>query len=93
MRRSASLALATALTLVPAAAMADSHSTPSAEVTTSSAQAPARTPASHTDAASYAQREQKDQQKVANYEGGSVVVIGVSGGALVVLLILLLILL
>jgi len=34
-------------------------------------------------------REQQDKQ-VANYEGGSVVVVGISGGALVVLLLILL---
>jgi hypothetical protein len=41
------------------------------------------------DASGYAQREQKDKQ-VAKYEGGSFVVIGLSGGALVVLLLVLL---
>ncbi|HET9625527.1 MAG TPA: hypothetical protein VFP84_29370 [Kofleriaceae bacterium] len=53
----------------------------------SPAAAPARATAS--DSASYAQREQKDT-KVANYEGGSVVVVGISGGALIVLLLILL---
>ncbi|HEX4418029.1 MAG TPA: hypothetical protein VH165_09030 [Kofleriaceae bacterium] len=41
------------------------------------------------DTASYAQRESHDK-KVANYEGGSVVVVGISGGALIVLLLILL---
>jgi hypothetical protein len=41
------------------------------------------------DTSGYAQREQKDKQ-VANYEGGSFIVIGLSGGALVVLLLVLL---
>lgn len=41
------------------------------------------------DASGYAARERKDKQ-VANYEGGSFVVIGISGGALVVLLLVLL---
>jgi hypothetical protein len=41
------------------------------------------------DASGYAQREQQDKQ-VANYEGGSTIVIGISGGALVVLLLILL---
>jgi hypothetical protein len=42
------------------------------------------------DGADYAQREAQDKA-VANYEGGSTVVIGISGGALLVLLFLLLI--
>ena len=41
------------------------------------------------DVSSYAQREQQDPQ-VASYQGGSVVVIGISGGALIVLLLILL---
>ncbi|MBC7974730.1 MAG: hypothetical protein H7138_07055, partial [Myxococcales bacterium] len=45
-------------------------------------------PAAPGDASGYAQREQQDKQ-VANYEGGSTVVIGISGGALVVLLLIL----
>ncbi|MBA3454841.1 MAG: hypothetical protein H0T42_17265 [Deltaproteobacteria bacterium] len=42
------------------------------------------------DGASYAQREAQDKA-VANFEGGSVIVLGISGGALLVLLFLLLI--
>lgn len=42
------------------------------------------------DEAEYAQREARDKA-VASFEGGSVVVIGISGGALLVLLLLLII--
>jgi hypothetical protein len=41
------------------------------------------------DVSGYAQREQQDPQ-VASYQGGSVIVIGISGGALIVLLLILL---
>jgi hypothetical protein len=53
------------------------------------APAAAPTAAPSADASSYAQREKQDPQ-VANYQGGDVLVIGLSGGALVVLLIILL---
>jgi hypothetical protein len=62
---------------------------PIAAQVASSTTAPA--PAPQQDAASYADREQQNTQ-VANYEGGSTVVIGISGGALVVILLLLLLL-
>ena len=47
--------------------------------------------ASTSDATSYAQREKQDQ-KTADFQGGDLVVVGISGGAILVLLILLLIL-
>ncbi len=47
--------------------------------------------AAQADASSYAQRESQDK-KVADYKGGSTVVIAMSGGAFVVLLVLLLLL-
>jgi len=53
------------------------------------AAAPRTAPAA--DAARYAQREQADHQ-VASYEGGSVLVVGVSGAALIVLLLILMLL-
>lgn len=48
-------------------------------------------PAPQADSSDYAKREVQDK-KVADYQGGNTVVIGISGGALVVLLVLLLIL-
>jgi hypothetical protein len=48
-------------------------------------------PAAQVDASSYAQRESQDK-KVADYKGGSTVVIAMSGGAFVILLVLLLLL-
>lgn len=90
--RTTSLAVAAALALGTPAAMA---ATPTAdqtvEVQKTAAQAP--TAASTQDAQSYAQRDQQDAKKVGNYQGGSVVVVGISGGALIVILVLLLILL
>ena len=84
---SKTLALAAALALgTPAAAIA---ATPDQTVEVQKAP----TAASHQDATDYAQREQKDAQHVASYQGGSTVVIGISGGALIVILIVLLILL
>jgi hypothetical protein len=50
-------------------------------------------PAAQADAHSYAQREHNDAKQVANYQGGSTVVIGISGGALIVIILVLLILL
>lgn len=86
--RPASLALISALTLgAPAIAAA----APQAPVAVQTVSAPVSAPVQATDTTDYAQREAKDG-KVANYEGGSVVVIGISGGALLVLLLLLLIL-
>jgi hypothetical protein len=87
MIRPASFALMTALALgTPAIASAATERPVAAQVATTPS-APA--PAAAADASGYAQREQQDKQ-VLNYEGGSVVVIGISGGALVVLLLILL---
>ena len=47
--------------------------------------------ASSSDATGYAQREKQDQ-KAADFQGGDLVVVGISGGAILVLLLLLLIL-
>lgn len=90
--RPSALAIAAALSLGAPAAMADSHVPPSAEIQPA-ATAPAVTPtqASQDDSSGYAKREQQNKQ-VANYHGGSVLVIGISGGALIVILILLLLL-
>ena len=80
------LALASALALgtAPAVAMADTTA-PIAQVQREQAPTPAE------DTSGYAEREAQDRQ-VQNYQGGSTVVIGISGGALLVLLFLLLIL-
>ena len=87
MIRPATLGLLAALALgAPAAAYA-APERPVATQVAAAQTAPAR--AAATDTSSYAQREQQDKQ-VANYEGGSVVVVGISGGALVVLLLILL---
>ena len=81
-----SIALATALAAaVPAVALADN-----APVATQVEKTVAPQATASTDASRYAQREQQDQ-KVADYQGGSTVVIAMSGGALVLLLFLLLI--
>ncbi len=87
MRLTKSLAFASALALAAAPAVA----APTAPVATHTVKSttPAVTPVQD-DGADYAQREAKDKA-VANYEGGSTVVIGISGGALLVLLFLLLI--
>jgi hypothetical protein len=86
MIRTATLGLLAALTLAaPAAAFAAPQRPIATQVTT----APAPVKATATDTSSYAQREQQEPQ-VANYEGGSVIVVGISGGALIVLLLILL---
>ena len=78
------LALATSLAVAaPAAAFAD---TAPVAAETVKVQAPK---ASASDAASYAQREKQDQ-KAADFRGGDVLVVGISGGAILVLLILIL---
>ena len=80
------LAIATTLAVgVPTVALAGE---PTAVVETAAVKAPAQ---SQSDAASYAQREKHDQ-KAANFQGGDLLVIGISGGAILVLLFLLLIL-
>jgi hypothetical protein len=82
--RTASLALATAMTLAaPTVALANTQ--PVAAHVEKSSTAPA--PAPQQDAATYADREAADK-KVANYEGGQVVVY-FSGAALVALILLL----
>ena len=87
MIRPATLGLLAALAL---AAPTVASAAPERPVATQVAAAPsAPTRAASTDTSSYAQREQQDKQ-VANYEGGSVLVIGISGGALIVLLLILL---
>lgn len=50
-----------------------------------------KTPAPAADSHNYAQREKQDQ-KAADFQGGDLLVIGISGGALIVLLFLLLVL-
>lgn len=85
--RTASLALASTLALGAPAAMA-APATP-AVVETVQVKAPA--PAQHTDTSNYAEREQQDQ-KTADFQGGDVLIVGISGGAIIVLLFLLLIL-
>jgi hypothetical protein len=87
MIRPATLGLLTALALAtPAVASA---APPRDAVTQVEAAPTAPAKAAATDSSGYAHREQQDKQ-VANYEGGSVVVVGISGGALVVLLLILL---
>jgi len=87
MIRPATLGFITALALATPAIASAAPTRPIAAQVTSAPSAPA--PAAAADTSGYAQREQQDKQ-VANYEGGSVVVIGISGGALVVLLLILL---
>jgi hypothetical protein len=83
------LALASALVVgAPTAAMA----APTTAVAAETVKTQARTPASSSsDAASYAEREQHDKQ-AAEFQGGDMIVIGLSGGAILVLLALLIIL-
>jgi len=87
MIRPATLGLLAALAIGAPTAASAAPERPVATQIASSPTAPTRAAASDTQ--SYAQREQQDTQ-VANYEGGSVVVVGISGGALVVLLLILL---
>lgn len=87
MIRPATLGLLAALTVsAPIAAYAAPQRPVAAQVT-SAPSAPVK--ADSTDASSYAEREKQESQ-VASYEGGSVVIVGISGGALVILLLLLL---
>jgi hypothetical protein len=87
MIRPATLGLLTAFALATptVASAAPQH----AAVTQVEAAPTAPAKAVTSDTASYAQRESHDK-KVASYEGGSVVVVGISGGALIVLLLILL---
>jgi hypothetical protein len=81
------LALATTLAVgAPAAAFA----APNAPVAVETVKVKAPQ-ASSTDASGYAQREKQDQ-KTADFQGGDVLVVGISGGAILVLLLLVLIL-
>jgi len=80
------LALASSLAL--AAAPAAAYAEAPAAAQTVKVQAPR---SSTTDAKDYAEREQQNQ-KTADFQGGDLVVLSVSGGALIVLLFLLLIL-
>jgi hypothetical protein len=88
MSLSSTLALASALALAAAPAVATAAPVANhVEVIKAEPKAPIQAQ----DSTDYAQREAQDK-KVANYQGGSTVVIGISGGALLVLLFLLLIL-
>ena len=81
------LALATTLAVgAPAAAFAAPEAP--AAVETMKVKAPL---ASQSDSTNYAEREKQDQ-KAADFQGGDVLVVGISGGAILVLLLLLLIL-
>lgn len=87
--RTASLALATSLALgAPAAYAAPEVPVAAQTVKVTNDRAPQQNP---TDANGYAEREKQDS-KTADFQGGDMVVIGVSGGAILVLLLLLLIL-
>ena len=81
------LALATTLAI---GAPAVAYAAPEAPAAVETVKTPAPA-ASHSDAASYAQREKQDH-KAANFQGGDVIVIGISGAAIIVLLLLILIL-
>ena len=81
------LALATTLAVAaPAAAFA----APEAAAVVETVKVAAPTP-SVSDATSYAEREKQDA-KAASFQGGDLVVVGVSGGAILVLLLLVLVL-
>src|SRR5688572_4601540 len=87
MIRTATLGLLTALALAtPTVALAAPQQPVATQVAAAPA-APAKAAAAET--SSYAEREQQDKQ-VADYEGGSVVVVGISSGTLIVLLLVLL---
>jgi hypothetical protein len=80
------LALATTLAVgAPAIAFADTKPVAVETVTVKAQQASAA------DATNYAEREQQNQ-KAAEFQGGDVLIVGISGGAILVLLLLLLIL-
>lgn len=86
MSLSSKLMLASALALGAAPALATAAPVAQVETVKASAKAPL---AAQDDSKDYATREAKDQ-KAADFSGGSVVIIGLSGGALLVLLFLLL---
>ena len=90
MIRTTILGLLTALALDASVAAAPAPQQPvPAHIAAPPAAPKSPTTATAADASAYARRERKDP-RVANYEGGSFVVIGISGSALVVLLLLLL---
>jgi hypothetical protein len=89
MIRPATLGLLTALALATPTVTSAASQREVATQVEAVPSAPAQAAAS--DASRYAHREQQDKQ-VASYEGGSVVIVGVSGGALVALLLILLLL-
>jgi hypothetical protein len=84
-----SLLLASGLTLAAPAAYAETTQPTTVEHV--QAVAPAAPTANRADSTRYAAREKTDTQ-AQSYEGGSVVVVGISGGAVLVLLILLILL-
>lgn len=85
--RSASFALITGLAVAGTPTLAAAERAPIVQVERT--EAPAQ--ATRTESNDYSQRETRDN-KVADYKGGSTVVIAMSGGAFVVLLFLLLLL-
>lgn len=87
--RPTAFAVAAALAFGTPAAMATPETAHAVEIQKT---ATAPIAASADDAAGYAQREKTDAKKVGDYQGGSTIVIGISGGALLVILIILLIL-
>lgn len=82
------LALATSLAVAAAPAVAYAGPTAPVAAETVKVKAPQ---SSQSDSTSYAQREKQDK-KAADFQGGDVLVVGISGGAILVLLLLLLIL-
>ena len=83
------LALASTLALGAAPAVAYAAPEAPAAVETVKTQTPA--PQQQADSHNYAQREQQTK-KAADFQGGDVLIVGISGGAIIVLLFLLLIL-
>lgn len=83
-------AFVTALAVAAPTAAFAGEPTPTATVAVANSKAHAPTPSS-SDATDYAQRE-KQEPKAADFQGGDMIVVGISGGALLVLLCLLIIL-
>jgi hypothetical protein len=81
------LALASTLAIAAPAVAYAAPEAPAAVQVVKTQQAPAPAADSH----NYAQREAQDQ-KAADFQGGDLLVVGISGGALIVLLFLLLVL-
>jgi hypothetical protein len=88
MSLSSRLVLASALALAAPAVATAAPTAPQAQISHASSKVPVQ---ATDDAKDYARRESKDK-KVADYRGGSTVIVGFSGGALLALLCLLLIL-